>query len=572
MPEYRYFAVKYLQTEESTPVLLFSAPCHEITGWAGIPRKEEKKGTQTVGFQRAPSSSRLGKLSHFLNSDINIIANPILCAVRDSTRITFEALEQGNNREQAGWLYINEPDYELYTLLDLLRELEDLLLRRLPELETKIDPSDEEVAKLLREARSVQDESFETDLEDSFQEESTPDEDIEDSTEETVSFSSESHIEDFFRELRLRRKALETAGSEDRKQFAGFSKDTLIEYLHAATVVDGQHRLLGSQAQLEEVLRTDEAIYWQNQLLHEGKPAKEVQGLANEKFSRRLGIALISNDDWAEHVFQFVVVNQKAVRIPEALLGSIIATTLTDEEVGRITERLGRADIQVMDYRIVVYLESSSESPFKGLIKRGYDSQLDASKRLDWSVVENLVNIFRNLRGGRLFHQKNLDYAAIWRRKALHKSKIIGDCSSGTAYDVWREADGPWREVFCRVWTVVRDHFAVLGDDPELHNLWGYPKQSNIFNGTSLSILAADFFAYLSSGPGIPINSVEEATQLAEQWLGGAKKTYFDRDWELEGKGIKKSEIVIKRLWSENWHTYRVNDYVRLPSISSFRP
>src|SRR5262249_2154884 len=116
MPKFRYCAVEYRQVEGGPPVFLFGAPCHEVSGWAGIPRKEGKEGVQTVGFQRVKSGERLKKLKLFLGEQHNVIANPILCAVRSGSRITFDPIEaeQGGG-ERIGWLTIDEPDYESHS-------------------------------------------------------------------------------------------------------------------------------------------------------------------------------------------------------------------------------------------------------------------------------------------------------------------------------------------------------------------------------------------------------------------------------------------------------------------------
>jgi len=358
MLTYRYLAVKYLQQENSSPVFLFAAPCHEITSWAGIPRKEAKEGVQTVGFQRSPDRNRLKKLKLFLGQKENIVANPILCATRNLSCIKFTPLEQTEGTEHIGWLIIEEPDYDSYSLVNLFKAVEELIIQRLPRLEKEIKVTEDEVAEFCRASEEVSELSestaeIETDN-------SNENEEYEDAEDSSIEFSSESHIEEFFRAIRIRRVALEVTGTSDRDKFAGFSKEALKDYLRAVTIVDGQHRLLGAQAQLDASIKTEEAMVWQDELLSQGISASNVLEQAKQKFARQVGIALIHNDDWAEHVFQFVVVNQKATPIQSALLGSIIATTLTDNEVSRITDRLGRADINVADYQTIAFLSIAS--------------------------------------------------------------------------------------------------------------------------------------------------------------------------------------------------------------------
>lgn len=38
--EYKYSAIKVVQSEESKPLILFGAPATDIINWAGIPQKK----------------------------------------------------------------------------------------------------------------------------------------------------------------------------------------------------------------------------------------------------------------------------------------------------------------------------------------------------------------------------------------------------------------------------------------------------------------------------------------------------------------------------------------------------
>jgi hypothetical protein len=42
-------------------------------------------------------------------------------------------------------------------------------------------------------------------------------------------------------------------------------------------------------------------------------------------------------------------------------------------------------------------------------------------------VLVSLVKIFRELRGGRLFHEKSNDYADIWRSRHLASCGVVAD-------------------------------------------------------------------------------------------------------------------------------------------------
>lgn len=70
-------------------------------------------------------------------------------------------------------------------------------------------------------------------------------------------------------------------------------------------------------------------------------------------------------------------------------------------------------------------------------------------------------------------------------------------------------------------------------------------KESNLFDDVYLSILAADFFSYLAAGRGIKLGSIEHSRRIAEEWLNGASREYFARDFEIK-RGIKKERRCIK--------------------------
>jgi len=259
------------------------------------------------------------------------------------------------------------------------------------------------------------------------------------------------------------------------------------------------------------------------------------------------------NTDPAEQVFQFVVVNQKATPIKPALLGTIVSTSLSNEELERVADRLENAGIKLEESRVVTFLARYPHSPFCGLVERGLSS--DTKERLKWNVLASIVKIFWDLKGGKPFHE-NVDYADKWKDYHLSESKIVEkweaeDCQDACEY--WHRLDGPWRDVFISFWTAVRDKLADKDNDEAWH-YWGNPKQSNIFNKTSLTILAADFFQYLCERRR-GIDSKQEIPSLVDDWLRDVNTDYFNRDWNLHG--VKKDIPGIRKQWSKLWVEYR---------------
>jgi hypothetical protein len=282
--------------------------------------------------------------------------------------------------------------------------------------------------------------------------------------------------------------------------------------------------------------------------------------------SRRLPVSLLLDDSPSEHVFQFVVVNQKATPLKPALLGTIVATSLSRDELKVVAERLRDAGIKLEDSQAVAFLARAEASPFKGVVQTG--TYGDTSDMLQWTVLRGLVQIFRELRGGRPYNQARGDYAKAWRTDYLAQSGLVSADSDKDRYAEWSRPDGPWREMFIRFFSFVRDEFGDA-NEPETFNGWGSTKVSNLFNKISLTILAADYFEYLHTTRE-PLANWDDFDRSLTEWLSGEKinRSYFNRDWDIES--IKKDQVGVKKLWAANWSEYR-----KLPSIGmpkKFKP
>ena len=211
----------------------------------------------------------------------------------------------------------------------------------------------------------------------------------------------------------------------------------------------------------------------------------------------------------------------------------------------------------------MAYLTRAEESPFRGLVQTGVVG--DLSGQLQWNVLKGLTSIFRELKGGRLYHQ-TVDYAAKWRRRELADSAlVIAGSDAADKFQIWSGPDGPWRAVFIRFFTLVRKRFG--DDDLGAHNAWGRTS-SNLFNKISLTILAADYFQFLDDRRRT-LNSVDDVDETFNEWLEGVNDQYFARDWRLGG--LKKDQGPVQKRWSATWFEYR-KDPERLPRVENYRP
>jgi hypothetical protein len=558
MKTHSYRALRIRQTQSGNWLVLFGAPATEIIKWSGIPQKKVIGSQETTGFQRDENPKRINQLEGFYGDSRNIIQNPLLCSLRktESSSVVFHPDDSvlPDSEYQAGYIIIQAEEIELLSLLELFRRVKSDLEKRVPSL-TDERVSDDLLKSLKQQANLKHD--LELELESSILEDIAEDLEEESSDEDVAGFvfSDESHIQDFWEEISARISILEELGSSfSEDEFLGFSKDAMLSFLKPVIVVDGQHRLRGAVELAKR--KTNEPQYKTRieQEVFKGTDPDDIQDKLEIELSRRLPISLLLNDDPAEHVFQFVVVNQKATPIGRALLGTIVSTSLSNDELSRVSERLEKAGIHLEESRAVTYLARYPDSPFYGCVERGLAT--DRKNLLQWNVLASLVNIFRDLNKGRLFHEKN-DYADKWKNLFLADSSIISgwepeeDCSDPLS--CWRKPDGPWRLVFIEFWKAVRDRLADSENDQAWH-YWGSTKQSNIFNKISLTILSADFFQYMSD-VGIQLESAEQVPVIVDRWLTGVSDDYFNRDWKL--KGVKKDSPGIRQQWAKQWVEYR---------------
>ncbi|MCV2491662.1 hypothetical protein OF117_20150 [Geodermatophilus sp. YIM 151500] len=572
MPKRTYSAVRLRQTAESGDLVLFAAPATDIDEWSGVPQRERLgSNTEAIGFQREESPKRLHELAAFFSNGNNVIQNPLLCASRDPSRVTFETTGDDANTS-IGSLTVDWEDLKVLPLVELLRRVRTSLEHRLPDLASmKID--DAKLARLKERANFNHAEMAGPTAGDEPDDEAAaavPGEPSEGGDSEqpatSVLFSGETHIADFWEEVAARIQLLEesSAGFDD-DSFLGFSKEAMISYLQPIVVVDGQHRLRGAILAAEQAANSEALQPEVEAAIDAGRDVDEVVDELRRREARLLPVSILMEPSPAEHVFQFVVVNQKATPIKPALLGTIVATSLSAEELEQVSERLEAAGIPLEDSQAIAYLTRHPDSPFKDLVEKGLANE-GRPDLLQWNVLGSLVRIFRELKGGRLFGEKN-DYADKWRRSQLEESEIVaGAPVDQSKFEYWSRQDGPWREVFITFWTAVRDRLATT-NDKDAGNYWGSPRSSNLFNKISLTILAADFFQYMTDTKR-RIDDIEDVAKWVDEWLEDVKTTYFSRDWKLAG--VKKDAPGTRAQWAYLWVQYR-KDPQQLPDLRTFR-
>ncbi|HAE78651.1 MAG TPA: hypothetical protein DCG73_12615 [Morganella sp. (in: Bacteria)] len=558
----RYQAIRCKQTSDGNWLVFFSASAHEIDVWAGIPEKKNFDSVESTGFQRSFKVERLDSLINFYSNNDNILQNPLLCAPRKigdfDSSVHFIPDENVNPDDyiQKGTLVINYENFQSLKLIDLLQLFSNYLSNRVEDID-KQELDVNLLAKLKERLSLDYDEQSDItptilDVNDGGE---LPDEDI--------TIIESSHISDLWQEVACRISILKEYGQEyDSSEILGFTKASIISYLKPVIIVDGQHRLIGAIEHSNRESKTDDSMAkYFGFMTNNGLTEQEAKIKVQNEVCRHLPISLVLSDDPAEHVFQFVVVNQKATPINNALLGTIVSTTLATNELERVADRLKNADIELEASQAVSFATRNCNSPFFGLVQTGISGE--QSGKLPWTVMRSLITIFKDLKGGKFFSDENrIDYADLWRRRYLEASEIINE---NDKYSVWSSEDGVWRDVFINFWTCIRDKFGNINDSSS-HNYWGHTS-SNLFNKISLTILAADFFKYLCESR-TNLNSADSISQLVNDWLTDVDPNYFNRDWKLAN--VKKDAPGTRKQWSRLWLTYR-QDPRQLPQTANYK-
>ncbi|EGJ50859.1 hypothetical protein [Desulfocurvibacter africanus] len=565
---YEYQAIGIKQTDESPWIILTAAPSREIQEWGGIPEKRLVDGKETTGFQREFNKNRLNELKQFFSDKCNVAQGTLLCAYRDIENSTVSFIsDDKNERFKIGTLVIECEDATNHSITELFGRLVNQIESRLDTLKTRELSVD--TLNILKTRANNQHSGLNLKFESPEDEEQEEDdeENIEEDTIDKALELEEAHIHDFWEEVKARHHILKEIGNFQGDEFLGYNKNALLSYLKPIVIVDGQHRLTGATNATEDEIDNDDTCKIEiAKRVDAGEDESLIHRDLEIRYSRILPISLLMSSDPAEHVFQFVIVNQKAVSMSPPLLGTIVSTSLSEEELGRVKGRIESSGIPLEDSRAVTILTKRDDSPFKGKIQKGLRG--DSRELLAWSVFKTIVKIFKELSGGKLYHETKNDYAKLWSDKYLVNSNIIAKWSEkgySSPKQYWSSLDGPWMEVFITFWTSVKDYFA--SDDSQDWHYWGNPVKSNLFNKPSLTILATDFFQYLTEKE-LVINDASEVTDIVARWLNDINKNYFNKDWQL--KNQKKESVGIMKKWSSLWVEYRKGGGGRLPNSGQY--
>jgi hypothetical protein len=502
-----YRGTAYRQsTDKKAPWLVsFVAPAEQVLEWAGIPRKSDKA---IHGFQRAAEESRvLRAKEYFRQFSMNQSPTSVVMGLHPQHGIGAQiSLELEGDSSGAivdcKLIVTYDPLEPLNQVVDRLRA--QITMRLASEIGSvgdedldasqanQVDDVDEldEAADSEAEQQSTDNSSIGEQSDDN----SAADQDVQGEEIEL----GRSLLRDFLERL----QELEWCESNEMH---------LRDLAKPATIIDGQHRILGAQL-------TERSI----------------------PFS----IIAIHDCSWAEQVFQFTVVNYTAKGIPDQFITANAALSLTAEELQDLESRLQQAGVKIIEYELMRVINFDDESPFKDLVNLtpkkveglvGYKTMVQIGKAWyqgrDNAVRQIIDNLYPDLTG---------------KGKALARSRI----------ERWKEEH--WGEFFKDFWNTVRDHYS--GEkSSDGTPLWSVGS-SNLMITVVLQCLQEEFLRNLAAQDETffevpPENSVPEMRaklrKRAKTFISYFKPDFFAREWKMKSLSIGPGRMALRDVLRE---------------------
>jgi hypothetical protein len=446
---YRYTAMQYLARDAGPPLLLFVAPADEIRLWAGVPRKAFD---YLHGFQRSLEASRVEEVTAYYKEDLrNVSPTAVVVGLRGTSTVTDLPGVQFGPTVRGVEVAIELPEYENWSMEELARSAIAILESRLSA--ESVDAINGRIEDAVSEAQRLEDED-EVDIETSP---GSPNSD-------EIERLDRSYLEEFYAQLVGYLKSLTPWPDESKL------REVLYSLLKPAIIVDGQHRVFGA---------------------------------AHYDPTMPLAVCAMPQSDWAENVYQFVVINQKAKPIKPAFLSAIIATSLSQTELDSVYKRLSVSNIDVERSEIMERVNKDPESPFRGMV----DFEVPGSNGF-------------------------LSFPGLWRL-AVDFKRIPQTYPVLLEGGSWRDGEPTWLRFFFSFWEGIRCAF-VQRDA----RLWERPTPSNPNNLLKIVALqemqrvTLDLWADARM---LRLISLEDVREKARDFWRDFPTEFFTDEWKQKG-------------------------------------
>jgi hypothetical protein len=229
----------------------------------------------------------------------------------------------------------------------------------------------------------------------------------------------------------------------------------LKEMAKPATVIDGQHRLLGAASCERGIPFLACAIY---------------------------------DCPWEEQVFQFTIVNYKQKGIPDQFITANAALSLTTDELAELQDRLVQAKVKVVEYELMKTVQFNPASPFHARVNL---TEKNDSALIGYKTMIRIANGW--YKAGAPFFQQLLP--------KLYP-EIAGKSAKSLRKEKWKDSD--WSDFFLDYWTLVKEQYgheesnAPFNENGEYQPLLWHVGESQLMVAIVLFEFQATFFESLS--------------------------------------------------------------------------
>jgi len=509
MATYRYRGRAYRQAlDQSAPWLLnFVANADTLKIWAGIPRRSDQN---RAGFQRLEAQPRIDQAKEYFQQPLNQSPTSLIVGLHgklsDDISAVFEFLPDDDEDSGASMpceLVVTYKEPSVQEARDIVRSQ---LLTRLassapPDLPGDNFPNiaDQTAGEMPGEYSISENEDVVLETEPSHESEDA--DELGDADEdETDAASDELELGDSVVGQLLAQL------EDDAWLTEGDNAAAILDLAKPATIIDGQHRLLGADA-------TERAI----------------------PFS----VVALADCPWPEQVFQFTVVNYTAKGIPDQFITANAALSLTKPELDILKTRLVQANVKIKEYDLMRVVNFDSRSPFSNLINM---TEKANRSLIGYKTMVQVANQWFDAR-----HQffntllPNL-YADIEGKG--HKTK---------RREKWREGD--WGEFFLAFWQEVFQEFHGSPSHDTGKKLWDVG-HSQLTVAVVLLELQSAFIDNLNAqdednfvvaeGADPLVFLVEKVRSRAAKFVKFFPPAFFQKKWEITSLNTGSGRIDLQ--------------------------
>ena len=275
-------------------------------------------------------------------------------------------------------------------------------------------------------------------------------------------------------------------------------KQTLVSLLRPAMIVDGQHRVTGA--------------YNSNQ-----SPIM-------------FNVCAISDADWVEQVFQFVVLNKTAKPISKSFLSGLLNTSLTNSEIYEIEERLETIGIKNMDRIFLRIVNYEPESPFKGMVSEpGEVVGIDNAGKLS---DKGMIQLARG------WHAISNNYNKL---KMFNKILGVPRENYALAKTEWLK-NKKWAECFFVFWKTIKDLY-----EPE--GIWDKSDDLHLLKIVTLHELQ-NYFITTQQAAAVQFDSLEDFGNKVRVFFEPVKASFY-RGWKRTGLQSGDGPEIIRSAMQE---------------------